>query len=393
MKAYTCENCGGSYEWSIEKQKLVCTSCGDEKAIDNDSKIKEYTFNEAELKKAEIDWGNALKTCTCSGCGNVIELPEMETVAQCIYCGADYVVESRQRLGIKPEAIIRFVKTKDDVADIFRKWVKGRIFAPNALRLLYQKDKLVPMYIPYWTYDANAEAFFAGEGGTVYFVTVERDGKRYQERRVRWTAVSGRVERFFDDIMVNASPRNADLVNRSGNFSTQSAVPFLEDYLPGYITEKYTLKPKEGFETAKQIMRDELNDMARDQILTRYDEARVHKLSPSYADVKFKHILTPIWASGYFYNGKHYSFVVNGQTGRIAGDYPISPVKVAIAVVLGVLLLIGAYIAYSFTEDAEYEYEYGAAYAIVCDYDGIGSQIEIDEEGFEWASLADSSQM
>ncbi len=343
VNTYTCENCGGEFEWNISKAKMVCNSCGNEKELDI-GEVKEYSFNETELRKADVDWSNTVNTYVCKGCGNLIEFMDKNTTATCSYCGADYVAVERHEAGIKPEAIILFRIDKDRVSEIFKKWIKGKIFAPNALKNLYQKDKLIARYIPFWTYDSQTDAGYVGQGGVAYYVTVKRNGKDVTERRVRWYAVSGQVSHFFDDVLVNASPSFAKLVNKCGNFNTQEAIGFKDDFVSGYLTEKYTLKPKEGFETAKGIMTNHLTQMARSQILARYDEAVVHRINVSYEDITFKHLLVPVWASGYYYNNKLYNFIINGQSGKIAGDYPVSPVKVAIAVFIGILVLIGIFI-------------------------------------------------
>jgi small-conductance mechanosensitive channel len=43
--------------------------------------------------------------------------------------------------------------------------------------------------------------------------------------------------------------------------------------------------------------------------------------------------------SNFKYNDKVYSFVVNGQTGKISGKSPISPWRVAIAVLIAIVIL------------------------------------------------------
>jgi hypothetical protein len=51
------------------------------------------------------------------------------------------------------------------------------------------------------------------------------------------------------------------------------------------------------------------------------------------ADVKFKHVLLPVWMSAY-------RFLVNGQTGEVAGESPLSWQKVTFLVIGIVILLV-----------------------------------------------------
>jgi hypothetical protein len=61
----------------------------------------------------------------------------------------------------------------------------------------------------------------------------------------------------------------------------------------------------------------------------------------------FKHILVPVWLLTYNFGPKTFQVVINGVTGRIAGDYPKSfwkilfLVLVAIAAALLILLVLG----------------------------------------------------
>lgn len=53
----------------------------------------------------------------------------------------------------------------------------------------------------------------------------------------------------------------------------------------------------------------------------------------------FKHVLLPIWAAAYRYNGASYRFVVNGQTGKVMGERPYSAWKIAGAVAVALVAL------------------------------------------------------
>lgn len=62
-----------------------------------------------------------------------------------------------------------------------------------------------------------------------------------------------------------------------------------------------------------------------------YDHYRSMRYDHRFSDVRFKHILLPVWLSSYTYRGKIYRFMVNGETGRVAGKAPVSPLKVLLA--------------------------------------------------------------
>ena len=80
-------------------------------------------------------------------------------------------------------------------------------------------------------------------------------------------------------------------------------------------------------------------------VQTRDDAQFIYVDTPGFqtrhANETFKHILLPVWTAAYRYNGKSYRFVVNGQSGRVQGERPWSVWKIALAVVLALLVLLG----------------------------------------------------
>ena len=74
------------------------------------------------------------------------------------------------------------------------------------------------------------------------------------------------------------------------------------------------------------------------------DHQRVDSQRTRYSAVTFKPLLLPVWVAAYRYREKTYQIVVNGRTGRVAGDRPWSGWKIAGQVAL--LVAVFAVIAY-----------------------------------------------
>jgi hypothetical protein len=253
------------------------------------------------------------------------------------------VLESKQSAGIKPEGIIPFKIDKHKAKELFDKWIRRRWLAPNKLKRLYQSDKMLSVYIPYWTYDSQTYNDYTAEGGEVYYVTVERNGKEERERRVRWHRVRGSFDMFFDDVQVNASKNfDAALMTRIEPYDTSQVEPYKPQYISGYLAERYSLGVVECFEEAKGKMYNELVEEVRSRVRKRYDEVRSIHIDTHYSDVKYKHVLLPLWTAQYDYNGKKYRYMINGQNGKISGKSPLSAVKIALLVALA-LGAIGAF--------------------------------------------------
>jgi hypothetical protein len=59
-----------------------------------------------------------------------------------------------------------------------------------------------------------------------------------------------------------------------------------------------------------------------------------------YRNIRFKHLLLPVWVSAYRYRDKLFQFLVNARTGEVQGERPWSAWKIAFAI-LGGLIVIG----------------------------------------------------
>ncbi len=339
---YNCPKCNSILEFDIASQHMLCPNCNYvlEKLPNQKSTIREYDFTEIELSKADVEWGEQIHTVKCSSCGAELSIAKNDTTASCAFCGSSNILEVKQDAGIRPEGIIPFKVTKERSAEIFKNWIGRRWLAPNILKKMYQEDLLKPIYLPYWTYDADTNSRYAAMGGEVYYVTVsDGRGNRRQEQRVRWYNVSGSVSRSFDDVLVNGGGKNASLVTQVDEFNTGHLVPFSSAYLSGFYAEKYAMLPQPGFEMAQHEMYNYLVRDVESQVLAQYDVVQGISLDTTYSNVRFKHVLFPVWSSGFMFKNKIYSYVINGENGEIAGRYPYSPVKIAILTVLGLVLL------------------------------------------------------
>lgn len=115
-------------------------------------------------------------------------------------------------------------------------------------------------------------------------------------------------------------------------------VEYKEDYLTGFTTEAYQVSLADGFQSAKVVMDGRIHYEVRSDIGG--DEQRVYSVNTQYNDVKFKHILLPIWMNSYRYKDKVYRFLVNGLTGEVQGERPWSAWKI-IGMIVTILAVIG----------------------------------------------------
>ncbi|MBI5155200.1 primosomal protein N' (replication factor Y) - superfamily II helicase, partial [Candidatus Poribacteria bacterium] len=281
----------------------------------------------------------------CGGCGAMVQMPANVAADTCPFCASHLTnpIESPKPV-MRPGGILPFTIGEDDARRRFKEWVKGRWFAPGELRRMAQLNRLAGLYVPYWTYDAMTWSFFAGERGDHYWVTVGTGKNQHRVRRTRWTSVQGRVDQWFDDVLVCGSkslPR--EMADDLEPWDLKMLQPFSGEYLGGFRTERYQVGAPEGFVEARAKMDQIIARLARRQIGG--DEQRVHSIQTQVSGVTFKHLLLPLWLSAYRFRNRPYRVLVNARTGEVQGERPWSWVKITFAALAGAIAVAAIILA------------------------------------------------
>ena len=328
--------------FNAKSQALQCESCGHQIPIVNDaSKVVEHTLTRDRLAGLRPDPGRETSTMQCKGCGAKIEVDADCTSVNCPYCGNVYVLAEKQEQALPPDGIVPFRIDQKQVGEIFRNWLSKRSFAPNALKNLYQSGKLTGIYLPYWTFDARASAYYTAQGGRN---RVEHkkgpDGKVHTETHTDWFFTNGHVSHNFDDVLVRATEHmDLALLGNVESFGTTKAVSWSPDYFAGYRAECFTKPLESGHNDARKIMEQKLTADARQDVLGRFDAVRDLKVQSTYRNETFKYVMLPVYTTSYQYGNETYHVVINGETGAISGSYPKSPVKI-ILFILAIIAII-----------------------------------------------------
>lgn len=353
---FPCDTCGSDLRFEPGGDRLVCDHCGNVEDIDHGpwtraAAIEEQDF-EHHLRASAINAETEqTRTSKCPNCGARIEFDDAVHAKDCPYCATPVVVDTGATRQIKPRAVIPFGLDENEARKAMNGWLGSLWFAPNGLTEYARKGRrLSGVYTPCWTFDADTKSRYTGQRGIEHTTTrtVTRNGKRETQSHteVRWHSVSGRVARFFDDVLVVASTALPENFRTSlGQWDLTRLEPYLPQYLAGFRAEAYTVSLDEGFALAREIMdRQIVRDIKFD---IGGDRQRVQSVATDIQDVTFKHILVPVWLAAYKYRGRSFRFVVNGQTGQVAGERPWSVWKLAfagicIAIIAGVVGYLAA---------------------------------------------------
>jgi hypothetical protein len=229
------------------------------------------------------------------------------------------------------------------VRESVRKWYGSRWFAPNRLKRAALTDTVKGVYLPYWTFDAQAHADWTAESGYHYYTTEtyrDANGKTQtrQVQHTRWQPSAGSLDHFFDDDLVPASTGvQEDLLRKIEPFPTKDLSAYDAGYVAGWVVEQYQIDLIAAAQRSRQRMDQALQQMCASQVPG--DTHRNLNVSAHYTRQTFKHVLLPIWLLSFKYGAKSYQVLINGYTGSIAGKHPLSATKIILFILT--LLLVG----------------------------------------------------
>ncbi len=340
---FPCRSCGNQMRFAPENGSLFCDYCKKCEPLPEETVLAaEYEyFPETDKFTASAEQDKKLRSFSCPSCSAETLISINAVTADCPFCGGHFVtVPDIDESFITPETMTPFTVSEQAARDAFRQWAKRRVFSPFGF---HKEAKTTPMsgiYLPAFTFDTETETEYRGFGGrrrTVTYRTRENGKTVTRTRTVTdWYPIAGRESRYLDDILIPAS-RKVDraMFGKIAPFSTKTLHPYRHAYLAGFFCERYDMGPSDLFPEVKRSAEEDMEQYIRSSC--GYDTYRGMHYRHRFAHVKFKHILLPVWFASYTYRKKKYYFLVNGETEKVAGQAPLSPLKVALAALGGVL--------------------------------------------------------
>lgn len=347
----TCPSCSASIKFDPASGTLTCPYCGyseeiPEPDLELDQTAQEMNFYEA-LERGNFDWGEEKKIVICNACSAESVYDALEVANVCPYCGSNHVMESSAENALAPNGVIPFAITREQADANFKAWMKGKLFAPNEAKRSAKADAFNGVYLPFWTFDTQTSSQYTAQYG-IDRIVEDREGNTRVE--TDWYKTSGFHQTFIDDYLVRATNRyDGNLLRTIEPFETNNSKAYNKTYLSGYIAERYSIGLEDGWKIAQQGIHDHLQTSISRQITREHGADRVRNLnfSTSYSNITYKYVMLPIWLSSFRYKDKSYQFLVNGQSGKVGGESPVSWIKVTFAVILSLIVLAILYYFFS----------------------------------------------
>ncbi|ATB29608.1 hypothetical protein [Melittangium boletus] len=289
----------------------------------------------------------------CQSCGaELVVAPELRTTV-CPYCAAPSVVERPPSVD-RPEPVftLGFALTHQAAGERVKAWLRSRHpWTHSGLKRAPLQD-VRGVYVPAWLYSARAESEYSASIGEDYreteTYTTTENGKTVTKTRTvtktEWRSLRGAHAEYVPDVLVTASRGlpNAEL---------EALEPFdlraLARYEPGLVAGWVTEEPSLAREECLAQARAEAEALVARRLAAFMpgDSHRDLRYQMRLEEESLDVCLVPVWvlAARYAPNAPPLRVVVNGQTGEVYGNPPVSWVKVALTVLTVVALGVGLY--------------------------------------------------
>ena len=279
---------------------------------------------------------------SCRSCGAKLVVEPTHRTTRCPYCDTPSVID-RPATADRPDPVfaICFTIDGDQARSFLRSYLSRRHWAPKALRQA-TAERVEGVYLPAYLYSAVAHSRYRASIGENY-TTTEFDAKRKSMRRVSKTefrTLEGSHRCYVDDLVVTASEGIPNIeLEAIEPFDLTGLRRFAPAMVSGWTSEEPSLSRNASLEFARQETRADVARRLR--AFMPGDSHHGLQSSTTLTDEAMDLVLLPVWVCAVRWGeGKEpIRLLVSGQSGRVAGEVPISWAKIAAVVGAGLALI------------------------------------------------------
>ena len=327
---YKCPCCGGAIAFDSSVQKMKCPYCDTEFEMDA-LKAQDEVLKQEQEQTEDMSWDTGagsdwqpgetegMRVYTCKSCGGEIVGDANTGATACPYCGNPVVMSGAFAGALRPDLVIPFKLDKEAAKKAFAKHLQGKRLLPKAFKDQNHIDEIKGIYVPFWLFNAEADADLRYRATRVH--TWSDSNYNYTETQYFSVLRSGSLA--FDNVPVDGSTKMADdLMQSIEPFDLRDAVDFQTAYLAGYLADKYDVTAEESIDRANQRIRESTEDAFRGTV-NGYATVLPEHSNLRLKNGKAKYALYPVWLLNTTWQGKKYTFAMNGQTGKFVGNLPM----------------------------------------------------------------------
>ena len=327
-RVLTCPACKAELSCDTGEKEAACPSCGAEFEVEA---LLAYAARKEEKKPDSMTWdtqaggvwqqgeADGLRLYSCKTCGGEIVADETTGATHCPYCGNPVVLSGHFSGSLKPDLVIPFQVDKKAAIAALNNHYKGKRLLPKVFKDQNHIEEVKGLYVPVWLFDADADAQVEYEATKIH--TWSDSEYDYTETRHYAVLRGGRLS--FADVPVDGSTKMDDTLMESIEpFDISGAVPFQAAYLPGYLADKYDVDADASIGRANERIKQSTEDAFRSTVVG-YASVTTVDSNVRLENGRARYALFPVWILNTQWKGQKFTFAINGQTGKIAGDLPM----------------------------------------------------------------------
>ncbi|MCR5733922.1 MAG: hypothetical protein K6G22_04865 [Lachnospiraceae bacterium] len=355
--ASICPACGGSLVFDPKEGKLKCQYCDmlyttkeveeawakkngtapNGAAAGAVSGVQPLSNGETVGESAQRQYDpveftdDEVKSYSCSTCGAELLADQTTAVMRCPYCGNQTIVEAQFSGSVRPDYIIPFAHTKDQAEEKYKSFYNKRFLLPKSFKTGNHVEEIQGVYVPFWMFSGRVHL----DGDYVaYDESEDDDGHKYVTGRFQ---VKRKGFLDYKNVPADASKRmEDDLMDSVEPYKLDELKDFSMVYLPGFMAERYDVSEEDCRKRAQTRAEGSIKDQVRQSI--KHDGIDKSDVKIDFEGESTKYALLPVWLLVTKWKDKTFKFAMNGQTGKMIGDLPVSAGKL-LSVCISLLLL------------------------------------------------------
>ena len=347
---YKCPCCDAGLIFDGAEQLFKCEFCLS-KFTEEELNATQSAQKAEEKARENAQFNEEILEYRCSSCGAEV-IAEKNTAADfCYYCHNPIVLTDKVSGQLKPTKIIPFKFGKEEAKDTFLRFAKKKWFVPKDYFSADSVDKITGVYYPFWVTDADTDSELSATGKRI---RVWRSGD-YKYTETSTYDVYRRGAIHFEDITTSAiSTEDKAMLEGVLPYPIEDYQDFSMPYLQGYLAKKRDIER----ESLSGEVKGRMDSYAKTLLerTTSYDTLTVKNLDVAILKSHWEYSLMPIWILTYKKQHKRnkkkdktYVYAMNGSTGKVYGELPVSIPKLILAALgtfigSGLLALLMGYI-------------------------------------------------
>ena len=345
---YQCPACTGPLHYEGSTGKLQCDYCGSVFSVQEIEALYEEKLDQAEQagvqhaaqqvaqaaqQAAQQELGAAdpaweleqagMRSYVCPSCAAELICDNTTAATSCPYCGNPTVVPGQFHGMLKPDYILPFKLDKEAAKSALRRFYKGKHLLPKAFSNENHIEEIKGVYVPFWLFDGQGDA-------DLRFTATRVQSHRQGDYMVTITdhyAVHRAGTVNYARIPVDSSSKMPDAhMDAIEPFDYSELRPFSTAYMPGFLAERYDVDVEACSERAR-LRATNTTEQTIAATVQGYSTCTPVGKSVRLRRGQVKYAMLPVWLLSTRWNGQSFLFAMNGQTGKLIGDLPVSKAR------------------------------------------------------------------